>query len=144
MIRRLALLAAALLSLSLRAADAIEEQLGLSPGALDRFVQVLVDGVENEAQRAKPAYKPERDVVAVFAVHGGGDRQVWRVDFAAPPKPETGVLHLYVDADGDEATGRKAGKPIGGTDYMVSAVAGNTRSQHFRADGASEPGPRRR
>lgn len=142
MIRRLALLAAALLSVSLRAADAIEEQLGLPPNAAADFVQVLVDGVESEAQRAKPAYKPERDVVAVFALHGGGDRQVWRVDFAAPPKPETGVLHLYVDADGDEATGRKAGKPIGGTDYMVSAVAGRAYSQHFLADGTNQPGPR--
>ena len=90
----------------------IAYRLGIPAEALERFVPVHENGLQPEARRATPVYKPERDVVAVYALHAGEDRNVWRVDFAAPPRPESAVLHLYVDADGDEATGRQAARPM--------------------------------
>ncbi|MDX9979037.1 MAG: hypothetical protein RBU25_03215 [Lentisphaeria bacterium] len=137
------LLALALLSRLCAAEPAeIAYQLGIPAEALGRFVPVHENGLQAEVRRATPVYKPERDVVAVHALHAGEDRNVWRVDFAAPPRPESAVLHLYVDADGDEATGRQAARPMGGTDYMVTLGAGNASSRSFTPDGTAGNGPR--
>lgn len=120
----------------------IAYRLGISVEALEQVVLVHESGVQPDNRRAHPAYKPERDVVAVHALHAGEDRNVWRVDFAAPPRPESAVLHLYVDADGDETTGRQANRPMGGTDYMVTVGSGNPYSRFFAPDGTAATGPR--
>ncbi len=123
--------------------DRDEEILGSNPASADTFYRVLDDGVESDSARQRPGYDATKDFVGVECAHAGDDRFLWRVRFAAEPKPEDTVLHLYVDADADEETGRKAspGSPVAGTDYMLSVVGGQGRATRYNAEGNTIPGP---
>ena len=123
--------------------DAYEETLGTDPKSADPLQVVLDDGVESEAARKRPGYDATKDVVRVEVGHVGDDRYLWRVTLAQKPRLEDTVLHLYVDADVDEATGRKGSKggPVTGTDYMLSVVSGRGTSSAFRADATQSVGP---
>lgn len=123
--------------------DPHEEALGTDPKAAEALQVVLDDGVESEAVRKRPNYDATKDVVRVELGHVGDDRFLWRVTLADKPRLEDTVLHLYVDADADEATGRTGAKGIAvtGTDYMLSVVGGQGRTSVYSADGTQTAGP---
>jgi hypothetical protein len=123
--------------------DAQEEILGSDARLPDVLHTILTDGARSKAERDKPGYDPTKDVTRIEFCHAGGNRYLWRVTFAAPPRMADTVLHLYVDADGRPETGRKGtpGSSIHGTDYMLSVVGGQGTSQQFTTDGRSSPGP---
>lgn len=123
--------------------DRHEETLGSDPASADAFQVIVKDGVESEAARNRPGYDATKDFTTVECCHAGDDRFLWRVTFAAEPKPEDTVLHLYVDADANAETGRKAdtGSPVAGTDYMLSVVGGQGRATRYNAEGNTIGGP---
>jgi len=122
--------------------DEHEELLGTDPQLSDRFYPVLEDGSEG-AGRDRKTYDPTKDVLLVEFCHAGGNRYLWRVTLAAPPRLDDTVLHLYVDADADETTGRKVhpGAANHGTDYMLSVVGGQSRSTRYTPEGGTAPVP---
>ena len=123
--------------------DEHEGILGSDPASADAFQLVLKDAVESEAARNRPGYDASKDFTAVECCHAGDDRFLWRVSFAAEPKPEDTVLHLYVDADANAETGRQgaADSPVAGTDYMLSVVSGQGRATRYNAEGNTITGP---
>ncbi len=123
--------------------DQYEEALGTDPAQPDRLQLVIDDGLESEANRAKPSYDGTKDVLTVEFGHVAEDRCLWRWTVAEPARPEDTVFHLYVDADADESTGRKSspGAPNHGTDYMVTMAGGSPRITAYAPDGTSTSGP---
>jgi hypothetical protein len=123
--------------------EAQEDVLGIELPSLERLQMVLDDGPESAAARARETYDGSKDVTEVEFCHVGDDRYLWRVTFAEPPRLDDTVLHLYVDADDDPATGRKgpAGSGIAGTDFMLSVVGDRGTSSAFSADGRQTAGP---
>jgi len=122
--------------------DAQEDTLGTDPQSPERLQVVLDDGLESAASRARETYDGSKDFARVEFCHVGGDRYLWRVTFAEPPRLADTVLHLYIDADHDATTGRKSpGSGIAGTDYMLSVVGDRGSSSAFSADGQQTPGP---
>jgi hypothetical protein len=123
--------------------DDHEETLGSDPSAADSFHAVIEDGVESDASRARENYDPTKDFTTIEFAHAGGDRYLWRATFPVQPRLDDTVFHLYVDADADEATGRKgpAGAASTGTEYMLSVVGGRGTSTHYDAQGNSISGP---
>ncbi len=124
-------------------ADQLEVELGLDPAQRDVLQSVLADGVESESARARPTYDATKDVVDVAMCHVGDDRYLWQVTFAQVPRMEDTVLHLYLDADADETTGRQgsAGAPSTGTDYMLSIVRGRASAGFYEPTGTRRAGP---
>jgi hypothetical protein len=123
--------------------DTNEQILGSDPASADLFSSIIEDGLENDQRRAQAGYDATKDVVSVEFCHVGGDRYLWRVTMADEPRLEDTVLHLYVDADANQTTGRKVkpGAPNHGTEYMLSVVGGNARSTLYGAEGNSGSGP---
>lgn len=122
--------------------DAHEEILGTDPRAAELLQVIAEDGVESDTVRAKQTYDGTKDLTRIEFGHVGGDRYLWRLTFAAPPRLADTVLHLYVNADLDAATGRKTGgSTIAGTDYMLSVVGDRGSSSAFSADGQQSSGP---
>jgi len=123
--------------------DPLERQLGTDPDHAESLQVVLSDGVEPAARRERPDYDGSKDVEQVEFCHVGNDRYLWRVCMAAQLRLEDTVLHLYIDADADENTGRKvsSGAPNHGTEYMLSVVGGRGRSTWYDVEGTSRPGP---
>ena len=111
--------------------DAQEKTLGADPGCPDRFSVLVKDAQQRESRRRSPRYDATKDVVKLEFCHVGGNRYLWRVTLAAPPRLKDTVLHLYIDADSDKTTGRKGR----GTEYMVSVVRGSGRTGEYSPDG---------
>jgi len=123
--------------------NVLMESLGIDLPTLDRLQLVLDDGPESAAARARETYDGSKDMTQVEFAHVGDDRYLWRVTCAEPPQLADTVLHLYVDADDDAATGRKGpdGSSVTGTDFMLSVVADRGTSSEFSADGRQSSGP---
>ncbi|NLF74020.1 MAG: hypothetical protein GX575_33870 [Candidatus Anammoximicrobium sp.] len=122
--------------------DAQEDILGTDPQSPERLQAILDDEPPAATARAREGYDASKDFTRVEFCHVGGDRCLWRVTFAQSPRLADTVLHLYVDADHDAATGRKSpGSGIAGTDYMLSVVADRGSSSAYSADGQQTPGP---
>ncbi len=124
-------------------ADEHEAILGTDPDQPDVLQVVIDDGIESEKQRAKSNYDGSKDVRTVEFGHVAEDRYLWRWTVAEPARVEDTVFHLYVDADGDESTGRKTspGAPNQGTDYMLTIAGGSPRITAYDAAGNSSSGP---
>ena len=124
--------------------DAHEETLGTDPNAPEPFHPVSADGLESDARRRDKTYDATKDFTAVEFCHVAENRYVWRATFAAEPRLEDTVFHLYVDADANPETGRKAakGSTVTGTDYMVTVAAGRGYCGHYSAEGEHSSGPR--
>lgn len=114
--------------------DAIEEALGTDPAAPENLVLVNEDGAE---AGDREGYDPTKDVVSVEFCHVAEDRYLWRTTFAAPPRLDDTVHHIYVDADNNPDTGREGM----GVEYMLSVVGGAATSGHYTPDGARGAGP---
>jgi hypothetical protein len=123
--------------------DEHELILGTDPNHADRLRTVIDEGQESAERRQSENYDATKDVAVVDFCHVGGDRYLWRTTLAEGPRLEDTVLHLYVDADADHATGRKGpeGAASTGTEYMLSVVGGQGRSTHYDRDGEYLPGP---
>jgi len=123
--------------------DREEEILGTDPRWAEPLSPILDDGPEPEARRQQPGYDATKDVVKVDFGNVAEDRCLWRVTLADAPRLADTVLHLYVDADADAATGRKSSpeSTVTGTDFMLSVVGDRGTSNSYRPDGAVVPGP---
>jgi hypothetical protein len=117
--------------------DAHEKTLGSNPAAKETFKLILKEGIESEKVRKLKRYDASKDIIHVENAHSGDNRFMWRVNFAKTPKLKDTVLHLYVDADANYATGRKGSKKSAstGTDYMVSLVRGKGYYSRYSASG---------
>ena len=124
-------------------ADAHEKVLGTDLTHKDDLRVILDDGLESAKRRAAKGYDPTKDFLTVESAHVAEDRHLWRISFAAAPRPQDTVLHLYVNADANEKTGRP-GPPGGsytGTEYMLTIAAGRAYSTHYDAAGTRSSGP---
>ncbi len=123
--------------------DIHEEVLGTDPHHAEVPQTILPDRVESDAARQRPTYDATKDVVDVAMCHVGGDRYLWKVTLVETPRLDDTVLHLYIDADADAATGRKgvAGAASTGTDYMLSIVRGRGSASYYDAQGIRTAGP---
>ena len=123
--------------------DQHEEVLGTDPQSPDRLQLVIEDGAESEARRAAKGYDATKDFATIEFCHVGDDRYLWRATFAAEPRLDDTVFHLYVDADADQETGRKGpdGAASTGTEYMLSVVGSRGTSSHYDPEGNQTSGP---
>ena len=119
-------------------ADGIEQVLGCDPQVADQFELILDDKSRADGDEGLPAdnYSAERDITQVRVAPAGGNRFVWRVDFAADYARENSILILYLDADNDDTTGRKDNR---GVDYMMWAVSGSARCSFIDEGGEYHP-----
>lgn len=90
-----------------------------------------------DAAGGKAPADPSRTVRSVAIANAGGNRFVWRVDFLAPYPAENSGLLLYVDADGDPATGREGH----GCELMLRCANGAPGVSAFTSDGKTVPAP---
>ncbi len=123
--------------------DDHEEVLGTDPGHAESLRVVLDDGPEAESRRRSDDYDATKDFTKIEFCHVGGDRYLWRATFAAAPRLDDTVFHLYVDADADASTGRQGreGASSTGTEYMLSVVGGRGSSRLFDPSGKQTNGP---
>ncbi len=123
--------------------DAHEKVLGTDLAHKDDLRVILDDGIESAKRREAKGYDSTKDFLTVESAHVAEDRHLWRISFAAVPRPLDTVLHLYVNADANEKTGRP-GPPGGsytGTEYMLTMAAGRAYSTHYDAAGTRSSGP---
>ncbi len=123
--------------------DRHEKTLGSDPHAADRFRVVFDDGIESDERRASDVYDATKDFTTIEFCHVAEDRYLWRATFAAEPRLDDTVFHLYVDADADAETGRKgsAGAASTGTEYMLSVVGARGTSGYYDPEGERTSGP---
>jgi len=123
--------------------DRHEEVLGTDASQSEVLRPVVEDGLETDTRRALETYDASKDFTQVECCHVADDRYLWRVTLAEKPRLEDTVLHLYVDADADEATGRKGpdGAASTGTEYMLSVVGARGTCGFYDAEGNRTNGP---
>lgn len=117
--------------------DEQEKFWGTDPATPDLPSVIYTFPERSAAELAKPGYDPALDPRELAVTHVAEDRYLWRAAFAADTDPAQFVLHLYLDSDGNLATGRQGGGPTNGTDHMISIAAGIPRLQVYPPDGAS-------
>jgi len=106
--------------------DAAEKLLGTPADTAAVFHQV-----HQFKLKEKPASCPEK-LKKISVAHIAEDRFLWKAEFDSVPDVKNMVLHFYIDADNDRATGRKNVKgPVEGTDYMCSVAYGNPNIVHY-------------
>ncbi|MGI6355036.1 MAG: hypothetical protein ACOX6W_08075 [Lentisphaeria bacterium] len=115
--------------------DELERYWGTDPAVPDLPAVIYTFPERDAASRAKPGYDPALDPQELAVTHIAEDRYLWRVAFAADVKSDECVLHLYLDSDGNQATGRQSGGPVNGTDHMISFNYNATRMQLYPPDG---------
>ena len=74
--------------------DAQEDILGTDPRSPERLQAVLDDEPQSAAARTREGYDGSKDFSRVEFCHVGGDRYLWRVTFAEPPRLADSVLHV--------------------------------------------------
>ncbi len=113
-------------------ADELERVLGSDPARPEPFVTI-------REREVPPGHAdPARFVTGVAVAHAGGNRFVWRVEFARDyPRDNSNVI-LYLDADGDPGTGRPRGH---GCEFMLQVSRGQPGNTAWSPDGRPVPGP---
>lgn len=97
--------------------DNVEYQLGSDVEYAEQFVTLHHDGTIGEDDRTVgAAHQGAPDVVDVQLANVAQDRWLFRITFAEDYVAEGNTLILYLDADGDETTGRQDANV--GTDLM--------------------------
>ena len=86
--------------------DRAEIILGTDPHHADVFTPIMEDTPETHAIRKSDQYDASKDILQVEFCHIGEDRSLWEITFSGPVNLKDTVLHLYIDADSDTATGR--------------------------------------
>ncbi len=92
-------------------------------------------------QEVKPKATPEHPGLTLEKVqfaNAGGNRWLWRLDFAGDFPADNSNIIFYVNTDNDTSTGRQNYK---GIDLMVWVENGTTRTRFYDAAGANKPGP---
>lgn len=117
--------------------DSVEQRLGTFPEVAERFVALHDDGPDAGLGSADRA--PDFTTIALAGL--GGDRWLWRIDFAGEVGFNGAVLILYLDADHDPTTGRQDKPEVIGTDVMYAFRGhGGDESVHNPTVGASRAG----
>ncbi len=112
----------------------IKAALGCDPQAKESFVTIW----ERSASKSgKPPADPTRTIKRVTLANVGGNRFVWRVGFLAPCPEQNSSLLLYLDADGNPATGR-AGH---GCEFMLHCSNGTPGVSAYTPDGKTRVAP---
>lgn len=111
--------------------DEIEMALGMDPAQPDELVMVHDDKSAAEGDKLPAGHKTAPDITKLWFGNAGGDRYVWRLDFAGDFDPQGTVLILYMDVDNDLSTGRQDSAK--GVDMMLTCVSG-TFSPSIRND----------
>lgn len=111
--------------------DVLEVRLGTDPQVRDELIPI----------GESPAKENGPDLRCFYMCHVGGDRFLWRVEFAEA-FPKTGdVMVFYVDADNDAATGRQDKPECIGTDVQYScsgtSVSATVNNRAIYAQGQS-------
>jgi len=112
-------------------ADEVEAVLGSAPDTADPFTALL--------ERTPPAAVTDqaRAVAGVAMANAGGNRFLWRIDFAAEyPKANSNVV-FYLDADANRTTGRRDH----GCEFMLTVTEGVAGVTAFRPDGSNTTAP---
>ncbi len=103
--------------------DAIEEQLGTDPNFAEPLQLLFDDKAKGEGDTTVNAkHKLAPDVTKVYCAHVGGDRFVWKIEFAQEYPKEGSIFHLYTRLDNDPTTGRQDKDFARGVDMMYSFV----------------------
>ena len=110
--------------------DKVETDLGTDPN----FAEKLVELGTFPANAAK---SPELDIVRVDFGNVARDRWLWAIRFAQPYRFDNASLIVYLDADNDPATGRKAM----GCEVMLSHDRGRPGVTAFAPDGSNVSAP---
>jgi len=113
--------------------DALEETLGSDPNFKDTFQLIYQDGTPETGDKnfVKQNYEAKHDLVNVYLASVGGDRFVWKIEFAAPFDHAKSCLHIYLDSDANPDTGREGY----GVEYMLTAIGGGFHASKFLPDG---------
>lgn len=109
-----------------------QQQLGITAQTLAALKTV---------QEVKPKANPEHPGLTLEKVqfaNAGGNRWLWRLDFAGEFPADNSNIIFYVNTDNDIKTGRQNYK---GIDLMVWVENGVTRTSFYNAAGSSKPGP---
>jgi hypothetical protein len=88
-----------------------------------------------------PKANPEHPGLAMEKVafaNAGGNRSLWRLDFAGDFLVDNSNIIFYIDTDNNTATGRQNYK---GIDLMVWVENGTTRTSFYDAGGTIKDGP---
>ena len=87
--------------------------------------------------RANPEH-PGLTLEKVLFANAGGNRSLWRLDFAGEYPEDNSNVIFYINTDNDTATGRANYK---GIDLMVWVENGTTRTSFYDAGGKVTAGP---
>ncbi|HPY89970.1 MAG TPA: thrombospondin type 3 repeat-containing protein, partial [Lentisphaeria bacterium] len=117
--------------------DKQEKYWGTDPTVPDLPAVIYTFPERDATSRAKPGYDPALDPKELAVTHIAEDRYLWRVTFAADVNPDDCILHLYLDSDGNQATGRQSGGLVNGTDQMISFSGSAPRIQVYPPDGSA-------
>ncbi|MHB8995614.1 MAG: RIFT barrel domain-containing protein [Armatimonadota bacterium] len=115
----------------------LSAQLGLPPAFAPAYVPIATspDNKYTPEQAAENA----NDILSIAACHVGGNRVLLKTIFAYPPSFGGGNLILYIDLDGNPATGR-VDVHHGGTDAQYAFSEGGATIQYYGAFNASNTG----
>ena len=108
--------------------DTDEQRLGTLPDSAEKLVPIATSRNENYTDQEALVNAP--DILALSGCHVGGNRLLFRIDFARPPDFGGATFIVYLDLDNDPGTGRQdAGNR--GVDVMV-VVANDSVSLSLR------------
>ncbi len=114
--------------------DAVETLLGTDPQTPETFTVIW----ENKGLTpGKPPKDPGRTIRSIAIANAGGNRFIWRAQFAADYPPNS-LLQLYLDSDNDKSTGRQGNH---GCEFMLRRFDKGTSTQAFERDGSSHSAP---
>ncbi|MBM4085514.1 MAG: hypothetical protein FJ272_12045, partial [Planctomycetes bacterium] len=124
--------------------DSIEELLGTNGNFAEPLELVHDDKLLADGDKAvnKANYSAERDISKFYFGNVAEDRYLWCIEFGGDYPRANSNFILYLDADNDEKTGRKAGAP--GTDYMLGLSEGGAGGTAFAPNGDTVPLPSHR
>jgi hypothetical protein len=111
--------------------DAVEAALGSAPDVAETFVSLL------ERKLPEKVSDQARGIVGVAMANAGGNRFIWRLDFAADYPPANSNLVFYLDADNTPTTGRSGH----GCEVMLVVTEGAGNVSAFKPDGSSTVAP---
>jgi len=109
--------------------DTYELKLGTNPNVAE--APEVIFTANNMAGESLTAL----DMLRIGVCSVGGNRFLWKAEYAAPVQSDKQVLHLYIDTDNQAETGR----PNYGCEYMCSFVNGGTMTQVFGAANGEDP-----
>lgn len=109
-----------------------QQRLGVSDGSLMNLKTVYQ--LEPQGNAEQPGLTMEK----VLFANAGGNRSLWRLDFAGDFPVDNSNIIFYINTDNNTATGRQNYK---GIDLMVWVENGTTRTSFYEPGGTIRNGP---